>query len=165
VHPHQQNYRSLQSQVEALIAPMRDHVASRWNVLPSCSGLPSYIPFITNFRPQGLVAFDCVSTSFVLLLPSHGVMSLPYLPSSYWKRSVALVTLFAFLYLWQYQYAAGHSVASHTVKSQPGSAPPSLLSQPPSLDQLIASDPKHYPPWDGYKDKDYDPNHWHFLPL
>jgi hypothetical protein len=35
----------------------------------------------------------------------------------------------------------------------------------PTLDRLIASDPNHYPPWNGYKDKDYDPNRWHFLPL
>jgi hypothetical protein len=41
----------------------------------------------------------------------------------------------------------------------------SSLQSLPTLDRLIASDPNHYPPWDGYKDKDYDPNRWHFLPL
>lgn len=47
----------------------------------------------------------------------------------------------------------------------PASLRDSSLLSPPTIDQLIASDPDHYPPWNGYEDKDYDPNHWHFLPL
>jgi len=33
------------------------------------------------------------------------------------------------------------------------------------LDELREKEPHHYPPWNDYKNRDYDPNRWHFFPL
>jgi hypothetical protein len=102
----------------------------------------------------------------MLLFPSSKMM----------RRWAVCVTSIALLYFLQRHtrhqqlYTAlqeSQTVISASAAPNPGSA---LLNHPipqspPTLSQLIASDPDHYPPWDGYKNRDYDPNHWHFLPM
>lgn len=91
------------------------------------------------------------------------------------RLSLGITSIACMLSLWQYMKYREPATGSQgfdaatplppVITDGPAPKAQKLQRPQPSLEQLIDSDPDHYPPWDGYKDKDYDPNHWHFLPL
>lgn len=120
-------------------------------------------PFLTLVSRRSMLVFHC---DMMLPYPSPTLIRR-------WAACVISIVLLHCLHKYvkhQQSYTAlreSQTTIPTSVTNDAGPAPllDSVLQSPPTLDQLIASNPDHYPPWNGYKDKDYDPNHWHVLPL
>ncbi|KAF4556438.1 Hypothetical protein D9617_1g083160 [Elsinoe fawcettii] len=58
-----------------------------------------------------------------------------------------------------------HDDAGRPVAKAPSGAERMLKQQPVSYSEYEELEPKHFPGWNDYRDKDYDPNRWHFFDI